>query len=326
VTRPTHFPVVDPADEGEAHGMTSTAFGATKTATVNGTTLAYREQGEGAPVVFLHGDISDLRTWQSQLPSVGASYRAITYSRRYARPNDDIEPGVDDPMLTHVDDLAALLQAIDATPAHLVGNSWGGFISLLTAIRHPEVVRSLVLEEPPVLPLLGLSAPPRPVEVLSLLLRRPKTALVFASLGVRLIAPLLSALRRGDDETAMQTFFRAVVGDDRYRRLPESRIQQARENVSTMRAQVLGAGPPPLSEEEVHDVGVPTLLVTGKQSPPFLLRLTDRLEELLPIVERIEIPDASHLMHEDNPTAVNKAILDFVGRHRERPMSPPLPS
>jgi len=93
-----------------------------------------------------------------------------------------------------------------------------------------------------------------------------------------------------------------------------------------MRAQVLGAGPPPLCEEEVRDVGVPTLLVTGKQSPPFLLRLTDRLEELLPIVERIEIPDASHLMHEDNPTAVNKAILDFVGRHRERPMSPPLPS
>jgi len=306
--------------------MTSTAFGATKTATVNGTTLAYREQGEGAPVVFIHGDISDLRTWQSQLPSVGASYRAITYSRRYARPNDDIEPGADDLMLTHVDDLAALLQAIDATPAHLVGNSWGGFISLLTAIRHPEVVRSLVLEEPPVLPLLGLSAPPRPVEVLSLLLRRPKTALVFASLGVRLIPPLLSALRRGDDETAMQTFFRAVGGDDRYQRLPESRIQQARENVSTMRAQVLGAGPPPLGEEEVRDVGVPTLLVTGKQSPPFLLRLTDRLEELLPLVERIEIPDASHLMHEDNPTAVNKAILDFVGRHRERPMSPPLPS
>jgi pimeloyl-ACP methyl ester carboxylesterase len=304
--------------------MTSTAFGATKTATVNGTTLSYREQGEGAPVVFVHGAISDLRTWQSQLSSVGASYRAITYSRRYARPNDDIEPGVDDPMLMHVDDLAALLQAIDAAPAHLVGNSWGGFIGLLTAIRHPEVVRSLVLEEPLVLPLLGLSAPPRPVEVLSLLLRRPKTALVFASLGVRLIAPLLSALRRGDDETAMQTFFRAVVGRQPYARIPESRVQQARENTSTLRAQILGAGLPPLGEEDVRGVSVPTLLITGDQSPPFLIHLTDRLEELLPAVERNEIQDASHLMHEDNPAAVNQAILDFVGRHGDRPMPPPL--
>ena len=70
--------------------MTSTSFGATKTVTVNGTTLAYREQGEGEPVVFVHGGISDLRTWEQQLPTVGRSYRAITYSRRYARPNADL--------------------------------------------------------------------------------------------------------------------------------------------------------------------------------------------------------------------------------------------
>ncbi len=66
------------ADAGETHVMTSTAFGATKTATVNGTTLAYREEGEGEPVVFVHGDLSDLRTWEQQLPVVGRSYRAIT--------------------------------------------------------------------------------------------------------------------------------------------------------------------------------------------------------------------------------------------------------
>ena len=35
--------------------MTSTGFEDVKTAKVNGTTLAYREQGEGEPVVFLHG-------------------------------------------------------------------------------------------------------------------------------------------------------------------------------------------------------------------------------------------------------------------------------
>jgi pimeloyl-ACP methyl ester carboxylesterase len=56
--------------------------------------------------------------------------------------------------------------------------------------------------------------------------------------------------------------------------------------------------------------------LTGERSPAFLLRLTDRLEELLPIVERVEIPDASHAMHEENAPAVNEAIVGFLGRHR----------
>ena len=76
---------------------------------VNRATLAYREQGEGEPIVFVHGGLSDLRAWEQQLPALGRSFRAIAYSRRFARPNQDIDPEADDPMLPHVDDLAAFL-------------------------------------------------------------------------------------------------------------------------------------------------------------------------------------------------------------------------
>ena len=41
--------------------------------------------------------------------------------------------------------------------------------------------------------------------------------------------------------------------------------------------------------------------MTGARSPAILLRLTDRLQQLLPNVERVEIADASHAMHEENP-------------------------
>ena len=57
---------------------------------LNGTPLASREVGAGEPVVFVHGGVSDPRTWERQLSPVGERYRAIAYSRRYARPNDDI--------------------------------------------------------------------------------------------------------------------------------------------------------------------------------------------------------------------------------------------
>ncbi len=304
--------------------MTSTGFEDARTATINGTTLAYREQGEGDPVVFVHGAISDLRTWEKQLPAVGRSYRAITYSRRFARPNEDIDPGADDPLLRHVEDLAAFLREIGAAPAHLVGNSQGAFISLLAAAQHAEVVRTVVIEEGPVMSILGLSTPPRPAELLRLVATRPRTAVAVLEFAARTIGPVQKAFERGEDDKALRTFVRGVLGKGPSERLPEPRKGQARDNLSTLRAglraALLGAGLPPLGEDDVRGIHAPVLLVTGELSPRVFLRLTDRLEELLPIVERIEIAGASHLMHEDNASAVNEAIVEFLGRHRDRPL------
>jgi pimeloyl-ACP methyl ester carboxylesterase len=288
------------------------SFEGIRTAAVDGTVLAYREHGGGEPVVFVHGSASDLRSWEHQLPAIGTSYRAIAYSRRYARPNRDIEPGADDQMLPHVDDLAAFLRVLDAAPAHLIGHSWGAFISLMAAIRHPELVRSLVLAEPPVLSLY-ISTPPLVREVLPLLVRRPRTALTILAFGARTVARANRAFRRGADERALQIFGTGVLGRESYQRLPEARWQQARENLNTVRAQ-LEAGFPPLSDEDVRGVAAPTLLITGQRSPAYLLRLTDRLQQLLPNVERVEIADASHGMTEEDPRAVNEAILRFLAR------------
>ncbi len=292
---------------------TMSSFEGVRIADVNGAALAYREQGEGEPVVFVHGSADDLRSWIHQLPAIGASHHAIAYSRRYARPNADIEPDVDNQTLPHVDDLVAFLGVLDATPAHLVGHSWGGLICLLAAIRHPQVVRSLVLQEPPVLSLFT-STRPRPTELLRLFVRRPRTARVILSFGVKTALPAEKAFRRGDDEAAMQAYALGLLGKDTWERLPQERKQQAFENLSTLRAQVLGAGFPPLSDDDVRSVQAPTLLMTGERSPAYLPRLTDRLQQLLPNAERFEIASASHLMNEENPGAANEAILDFLSR------------
>jgi pimeloyl-ACP methyl ester carboxylesterase len=290
------------------------SFDGVRTAAVNGTALAYREKGEGEPVVFVHGSASDLRTWEQQLPEIGTSYRAIAYSRRYARPNEDIDPDADDQMLPHVDDLTRFMRVVGAEPAHLVGHSWGAFICLLTAVRHPQLVRSLVLAEPPVLTLF-MSIPPRPRELLWPLVRRPRTALAVLGFAARAHAPAQKAFRCGNDEWAMQRMAHGLLGKDAYERLPEERKQQARENLNTLRAQVLGAGFPPLSDDDVRSVAAPTLLMTGARSPAYPLRLVDRLQQLLPNAERVEIASASHLMHEENAAAVNQTILGFLARH-----------
>ena len=111
-----------------------------RTLLVNGAQLACLEQGEGQSVVFVHGGYSDLRTWLPQLAAFGDEYRAVAYSRRYARPNEDIPEGQDDQIGPHVDDLLSLLRSLDLAPAHLVGNSCGAFICLLAALREPSLV------------------------------------------------------------------------------------------------------------------------------------------------------------------------------------------
>ncbi len=285
--------------------------------TVNDVSLAYREVGSGEAVVFVHGGISDLRTWAGQLEPIGARARAIAYSRRYAWPNDAITPGAADPMPPHVDDLVALLRVLDAAPAHLVGNSWGGLVCLLTAVEHPELVRSLVLEEPPLLPLvLGAGPRPHPGTLVSSLVRRPRATLAALAVGVRTFAPMAWAHRRADEERAWRVFARGVLGRDAVARLTPERVQQVRDNASLLRAE-LRAGFPALSAADVAAIAVPTLLLCGDRSPAVVNALSDWLPSLVRQARQVRVPDASHLVHEDAAPFVNALILDFIAGLRE---------
>ena len=57
---------------------------------VNGVNLEYTEQGRGAPVVLVHGSVSDYRTWSVVQPRFAERYRTIAFSRRYHWPNERI--------------------------------------------------------------------------------------------------------------------------------------------------------------------------------------------------------------------------------------------
>ena len=88
-----------------------------------------------------------------------------------------------------------------------------------------------------------------------------------------------------------------------------------RDNVKTLRAQLLGPPFPAFNETDARSIHAPTLLVTGEQSIAFFERVADRLEKCLPIVERAQIKGGSHLMYEDQPETFNRTVLDFLSRH-----------
>jgi pimeloyl-ACP methyl ester carboxylesterase len=80
---------------------------------------------------------------------------------------------------------------------------------------------------------------------------------------------------------------------------------------------LLGSGYLPLDDDKLRRIQIPALLINGQHSPSLFHRLMDRLEQLLPRAGRIEIPGASHIVHEDNSTAYNAAVLSFLDRHRK---------
>jgi pimeloyl-ACP methyl ester carboxylesterase len=278
-------------------------------AAVNGTTLEYVERGAGDAILFVHGSASDCRTWQEQLDAFARSYRAIAYSRRHHWPNAPIAEGEPYAMEQQADDLAAFIRVTGGAPVHLAGHSYGGFLGLLVALREPGLVRSLVLEEPPVVPLLA-SDPSSPSEILRLLFGRPRAALSLLRFGATGIGPATAAARRGDMEEAMRRFGKAVLGPRFYDRLSPARLEQIRAN--SIQAELLGPGFSPLDERALRRLATPTLLLTGEQSPRLFHHLADRLEELLPHAERIEIPGASHSVHEDGASSWNAAVLAFL--------------
>jgi pimeloyl-ACP methyl ester carboxylesterase len=274
----------------------------------------YTEHGNGEPLVLVHGSASDYRTWRSQYEPFARCFRTIRYSRRYHWPNEQITRDADYSMAEHIDDLEALLRSLDAAPAHLVGHSYGAFLCLLLALRAPELVRSLVLAEPPAITLF-VSNQPQVSELLKLMLTRPRTAIAILRFGTLGVTPATAAIRQGNQAEALKSFGQATLGREAFSRLSRSRLDQARTNF--IEAELLGSGFLPLEMDELRMLQVPTLLINGQQSPPFFHRLMDRIEELLPRSKRIQIPGASHIVHEDNPQAYNKTVLSFLTESRE---------
>ncbi len=280
---------------------------------INGAELAYVEQGTGAPLVCVHGAASDVRYLQPEVPALAQRFRTIVYSRRYAWPNAAVNDGAADPIAQHVDDLAGLIRALDAAPAHVVGISLGGSIGLLFTVRHPDLVRTLILEDPAHWSIFT-SIPPKPGDLLRLLLTRPGTLLMLLRFAASFNS-MTAAVKRGEDEEAIRLLVNWANGSDVYSQMPPERKAQALANKATWRAALLHTDPIGFGAADALGIQKPTLLITGERSPALFQAVVRRLAELIPNSEVKVIPDASHGMNWQNPGAVNAAILDFLARH-----------
>jgi pimeloyl-ACP methyl ester carboxylesterase len=111
---------------------------------VNGVELFYEESGNGPEaVVFAHGLLMSGRMFDAQVAALKDRYRCIAFDFRGQGQSEVARSGYD--MDTLTEDAAQLIRDLKAGPCHFVGLSMGGFVGIRLAVRHPDLVRSLVL-------------------------------------------------------------------------------------------------------------------------------------------------------------------------------------
>jgi pimeloyl-ACP methyl ester carboxylesterase len=105
--------------------------------------LYYEDFGEGPAVVFTAAGQLTHKMWDSQVAALAGDYRAIAYDWRGTGASDKPRTGYTPDQI--VSDLCALIERLDVAPAVLVGHGLGSHVTLLAAIRRPDLARGLVL-------------------------------------------------------------------------------------------------------------------------------------------------------------------------------------
>jgi pimeloyl-ACP methyl ester carboxylesterase len=110
----------------------------------SGTKLYYEETGSGYPIVFVHEFGSDCREWETQVRHFSRAYRCITYNARGYPPSDVPEDLNQYGWEFSVDDVAAVMQGLSISRAHVVGLSMGGYAALHFGLKYPEKASAIV--------------------------------------------------------------------------------------------------------------------------------------------------------------------------------------
>jgi len=279
---------------------------------VNGARLTYTDAGRGEPLIFVHGSLEDLRIWRCQVELFSAHYRVIAYSRRYHHPN--AAPGDGDPVYTaslHAADLADLIEKLNLGPAHLVTSSFGGCVALALSVARPELVRSLVLFEPPLMPWLE---------------HIPGGAPLAQAFYADAWLPAQRAFREGDSARGVRLFLDGVIGRSpstslrtgAFDQLSLSGQRMILDNAAEMRAETLSPDLfPELTCADVAAFDRPVLLLNGELSPRLFHLINAELARCLPRATQAVIPQTSHAIHVGNPVAYNSIVLRFFERSGE---------
>ena len=255
---------------------------------VNGIRLYYEEFGSGDPILCIHGTSSSALVWRrAATDALSRMGRVIIYDRRGCTRSERPEP-YETSVAQHADDAAALLGALGASPAVVIGRSYGGGVAVGVALRRPDLVRALVLLEAADMTIDGEDAP-----------------------WEQEMRDAVEQAAAVDLSTVAEAMFRSVLGDDAWESLPEDLRALFAANSPAVLAEVRG---PRLGvrSSDLAAIAVPTLLVSGEESLPAFRRINDLLAAAIPRA-RVSRVGGGHLIDPGEPSVL-RFLSEVLGR------------
>jgi esterase len=256
---------------------------------VNGVRLYYEERGSGTPILGIHGAGSAALLWEHAAEKLSQLGRAITYDRRGSSRSERPDPYEITSVRQHADDALALLRALDAEPAILIGRSYGGTVALDLALRRPESVLAVALLEA------GVTA------------LSPEYDAWFSSLSSR----VEHSASRGGVEAVGEMVVREVLGG--WDELPETIRSVFTENGAALLAEVRGGET--TDDTRLGALAVPALVVTADASPLPIRRGSEALAGALAGARHVRV-EGDHAIDPAGPEvlAFVATVLDTAGR------------
>jgi pimeloyl-ACP methyl ester carboxylesterase len=243
-------------------------------------------RGQGPPVLLIHGTGATADCWGEAAERLAERCHVVTYDRRGTGRAATRPTGHHD---VHAEDAAEIIRGLDAGPVTVVGWSMGGIVALCLARRRPELVRGLVLQEPPLYARHDFG-----VDIL------------------RGIVPVVALSKLGMKVRAAERFNRWTygAGGTGYDAWPASWREATRVHARTICDEIdIGTGERVLPPADIRAITHPALGLVGEHSLPYYRRAMGRLRRLLPQLRVATIPGGNHAMHVDGAEAWVKAIV-----------------
>lgn len=258
---------------------------------IDGRRIGFEEQGEGTPVVFIHGTGSYRTLYADVTDALGDGYRSIRYDRRGFAASG----GPAGSWSEHVDDVAAVIDTLVGAPAIVIGNSGGGVLALEVARRHPEHVSALVLAEP-----------------------AWRTALTpSAGATWALTRTFATWLVRGP-ERAATIFYRwatgYVDGGNQFDAYPEQWRATALGHARSTLRELLQLLIPRPSSRSLRTIDVPTTVIIGGRGRPVFRRTARAVAARVPGATVVTLERAAHIVNTDDPQGFASAVTATAAR------------
>lgn len=266
-----------------------------QTLVVNGLRYALSVEGEGDPLLLLHGFTGGGANWHEFRTLLLPQFTTITLDLLGHGATESPSEPERYRMERCAEDIAAILDQLGFDGVHLMGYSMGGRLALYVALTMPGRFRSLILESasPGLRTIEERDARKTSDEALAEQIERE---------GIEAFVNRWEALPLFDSQHRLNEAAREKLREGRLKNNPVGLANSLRG---------MGTGVQPPLWERLLDLNLPTLLIAGQLDAKFI-EIAQQMFAVLPNAQLKIIPEAGHTVHLEQLQTLADAVLQFV--------------